>query len=112
MPRRLHRHYGSGHVHFITSSCYHQRPFLGTAARRNLFLTILEQVRLRYSFVGATEVWVVQKGEPARVFPSIPLPPTRFWSPQVMAPLYPGLSFCTVAMPEFPRQNRVLVDGA
>jgi putative transposase len=50
MPRRLHRHYGEGHVHFI-SSCYHQHPFLGTAARRNLFLEILEQVRLRYSFV-------------------------------------------------------------
>jgi len=51
MPRRLHRHYGSGHVHFITSSCYHQRPLLGTGARRNLFLKIMEQVRLRYSFV-------------------------------------------------------------
>jgi putative transposase len=51
MPRRLHRHYGEGHVHFITSSCHHQRPLLGTAARRNLFLEIMEQVRLRYSFV-------------------------------------------------------------
>ena|SRR5579863_9530205 len=51
MPRRLHRHYGEGHVHFITSSCYHQRPLLGTAARRNLFLKIMQQVRLRYSFV-------------------------------------------------------------
>jgi putative transposase len=49
--RRLHRHYGGGHVHFITTSCYHQRPFLGSAARRNLFLEILEQVRLRYGFV-------------------------------------------------------------
>src|SRR6266700_3989518 len=51
MPRRLHRHYGNGHLHFITSSCYHQRPLVGTAARRNLFLKIMEQVRLRYSFV-------------------------------------------------------------
>jgi putative transposase len=51
MPSRLHRHYGNGHLHFITSSCYHQRPLLRTAARRNLFLKILEQVRLRYSFV-------------------------------------------------------------
>ena len=31
MPRRSHRHYGGGHVHFITTSCYHQRPFLGSA---------------------------------------------------------------------------------
>ncbi|PYV83100.1 MAG: hypothetical protein DMG93_09645 [Acidobacteria bacterium] len=51
MPRRLHRHYGSGHCHFIISSCYHQRPRLGTATRQNLFLEILEQVRLRYGFI-------------------------------------------------------------
>jgi putative transposase len=51
MTRRLHRYYGNRHLHFITSSCYHQRPLLGTIARRNLFLEILEQVRLRYSFV-------------------------------------------------------------
>ena len=51
MPRRLHRYYGRGHFHFITSSCYHQRPLLGTAARRNLSLAIMEQVRLRYGFV-------------------------------------------------------------
>jgi putative transposase len=51
MPRRLHRYYGSGYAHFITTSCYHRRPLLGTYARRNLFLTILEQVRLRYRFV-------------------------------------------------------------
>jgi putative transposase len=51
MPRRLHRYYGSGYAHFITSSCYHQRPLLGTAVRRNLFVKILEEVRLRYHFV-------------------------------------------------------------
>jgi putative transposase len=51
MPRRLHRYYGSGYAHFITSSCYHRRPLLDTAARRNLFLEILEQVRVRYHFV-------------------------------------------------------------
>ncbi len=51
MPKRLHRYYGSGHLHFITTSCYHRRPLLGTARRRNLFLKILEQVRVRYSFV-------------------------------------------------------------
>jgi len=51
MPRRLHRHYGTGHLHFITSSCYARRPLLGTPSRRNLFLQILEQTRLRYGFV-------------------------------------------------------------
>ena len=53
MPKRLHRYYGAGYFHFITSSCYHRRPLLGTARRRDLFLKILEQVRLRYGFVVA-----------------------------------------------------------
>jgi putative transposase len=51
MPRRLHRHYGTGHLHFITTSCYRRQPLLATARRRNLLLKILEQVRLRYGFV-------------------------------------------------------------
>lgn len=51
MPRGLHRFYGSGDLHFITSSCYQRRPLLGTADRRDLFLTVLEAVRQRYAFV-------------------------------------------------------------
>ena len=51
MPKRLHRYYGSGHLHFITSGCYQRRPLLDAATRRDMFLTILEQVRLRYGFV-------------------------------------------------------------
>ena len=51
VPERLKRCYGGGYLHFITSSCYHRRPVLGTAARRSLFLEILEQVRRRYGFV-------------------------------------------------------------
>src|SRR5881296_3674495 len=51
MPRRLHRYYGSGYLHFITSSCYQRRPLLNTPRRRTWFLEILEQVRQRYSFV-------------------------------------------------------------
>ncbi len=51
MPKRLKRCYGGGYLHFITSSCYHRRPVLGTASRRSLFLEILEQVRRRYGFV-------------------------------------------------------------
>jgi len=45
------RYYGAGHLHFITCSCYRRQPRLGTARRRDLFLTILEQVRRRYQFV-------------------------------------------------------------
>ena len=51
MPKRLRRCYGGGYLHFITSSCYHRRPILGTAQRRSLFLEVLEQVRRRYRFV-------------------------------------------------------------
>jgi len=45
------RYYGSGDLHFITCSCYRRQALLGTARSRDLFLTVLEQVRRRYQFV-------------------------------------------------------------
>jgi putative transposase len=51
VPTNLHRYYGSGYSHFITTSCYQRRPLLGTAYARDLFLEVLEQVRLRHEFV-------------------------------------------------------------
>ena len=51
MRRNLKRFYGSGDLHFITCSCYQRQPFLGRPSRRDLFLTVLEQVRRRYGFV-------------------------------------------------------------
>lgn len=50
MPNRLHRYYGAGFSHFITTSCYQRLPLLGTARNRDLFLRVLEQVRRRYRF--------------------------------------------------------------
>ncbi len=50
-PKGLKRYYGAGHLHFITCSCYQRKPWLGTDPRRDLFLRLLEQVRLRYRFV-------------------------------------------------------------
>ena len=50
MPTGLKRYYGEGSLHFITSSCYERQPVLGTPARRDLLLTVLEQMRLRYCF--------------------------------------------------------------
>ena len=50
MTRRLYRCYGCGYLHFITFSCYRRLALLGTAARRDLFLSILEQVRRSYRF--------------------------------------------------------------
>ena len=51
MPRNLTRYHGGGDLHFTTCSCYHREALLGSASRRDLFLTVLEQVRERYAFV-------------------------------------------------------------
>ena len=51
MPSRLHRYYGAGYSHFITTSCYQRLPLLGSSRNRDLFLQVLEQVRRRYRFV-------------------------------------------------------------
>jgi len=44
--------FGEGDLQFITCSCYNRQPGLGTAPRRDLFLTVLERVRRRYRFGG------------------------------------------------------------
>src|SRR6266566_9963444 len=51
VPKNLKRYYGSGDLHFITCSCYHRQPLLGTPHLRDLFLKALEQMRTRYRFV-------------------------------------------------------------
>src|SRR5271167_1623757 len=77
MPDGLKRYYGTGHLHFITCSCYDRKPLLDTARRRDLFLNILEQVRQRYRFVVLGYVVMPehfhllmsepQEGDPSRV---------------------------------------------
>jgi putative transposase len=44
------RHYGRGHLHFITFSCYRRLPLLRSIRARNLFVQILSEVRDRYGF--------------------------------------------------------------
>src|SRR5260370_20040560 len=51
MPTGLKRYYGAGHAHFITCGCYHRKPWVDTPARRDLLLTILEEVRQRCRFM-------------------------------------------------------------
>jgi putative transposase len=46
------RFYGAGHLHFITCSCFQRRPLLDTEERRDLYLTVLEEVRKHYRFVA------------------------------------------------------------
>jgi putative transposase len=76
MPQRLHRYYGSGYLHFITTSCYQRRPLLGTAQNRDLFLQVLEQVRRRHHLVVVGYVVMPEHvhlllSEPERGSPSI-----------------------------------------
>ena len=51
MPSGLERWHGGHDLHFITFSCYHRQPLLGSTERRDLFLRVLEQVRQRYRWV-------------------------------------------------------------
>jgi putative transposase len=53
MPRGLKRLHHSGDFHFITFSCYHRLPYLGSAISRDLFEDALEKIRLRFHFVVA-----------------------------------------------------------
>jgi putative transposase len=76
MPKRLHRYYGAGYLHFITTSCYQRKLLLGTARARDLFLEMLEQVRRRFRFVVVGYVVMPEHvhlliGEPERANPSV-----------------------------------------
>ncbi|HEX7286780.1 MAG TPA: transposase [Candidatus Angelobacter sp.] len=51
MPKGLRRIQGGGDRHFITCSCYRRQAFLGSARRRDIFLSILDEVRSKYGFV-------------------------------------------------------------
>ncbi len=71
MPNRLHRYYGVGYLHFVTTSCYRRRPLLGTGRNRDLFLEVLESVRRRYQFVVVGYVVHLLMGESERGNPSV-----------------------------------------
>jgi len=76
MPANLHRYYGAGYLHFITTSCYQRSALLGTSQNRDLFLEVLEQVRRRYRFVVVGYVVMPEHvhllfSEPERSDPSV-----------------------------------------
>jgi len=76
VPKGLQRFYGNGDLHFITASCYHREPLLGTPRRRDLFLKVLEQVRERYQFVVVGYVVMPEHfhlliSEPEKADPSV-----------------------------------------
>ena len=75
MPKQLKRIYGFGHLHFLTFSCYHRLPLLGSAQARNLFVQVLGKVREEYGFKLAGYVVMPEHvhlliSEPARGTPS------------------------------------------
>jgi putative transposase len=49
MPTGLVRYQQTGHLHFITSSCFRHRQLLGTPQARDTFQQILEQTRKKYA---------------------------------------------------------------
>ena len=54
MANKLIRHYGRGHLHFITFTCYRRLPLLRSVRARNVFVKLLGEVRDRcgFSLVG------------------------------------------------------------
>jgi putative transposase len=50
MRTRLRRFYGRGDLHFITFSCRGRLPLLGEAGARNVFVSVLDEVRVRCEF--------------------------------------------------------------
>ncbi len=46
----LTRYQQAGDLHFVTFSCYQQRPYLETPAARSLFEDALERIRKQHSF--------------------------------------------------------------
>ena len=50
MPKNLKRYYGRGDFHFITFSCHERMALLGTESARNLFVSVLSEMRTQYQF--------------------------------------------------------------
>jgi putative transposase len=50
MPFNLVRYQQTGHLHFVTFSCYRRQQHLGMPAARELFERSLEKMRVRYDF--------------------------------------------------------------
>jgi putative transposase len=50
MAHKLIRHYGRGHLHFITFTCYRRLSLLRSVRARNAFVQILGETRDRYGF--------------------------------------------------------------
>jgi len=87
MPWGLKRYYGTGSLHFITWSCYRRKPLLGNPARRDLVLTVLELMRVRYCFAVIGYVVIPEHvhllisepliGDPSKIIQAVKLSVSR-----------------------------------
>jgi putative transposase len=50
MAKSQERVYGKGHLHLITSVCRGKQPLLGVEKHRDLFVRLLEEVRVKFRF--------------------------------------------------------------
>jgi len=42
--------YGKGHLHLVTCPCYRKQPKLGLEKHRNVFVRLLEELRVKFRF--------------------------------------------------------------
>ena len=80
MPWGLERWQGGHDLHFLTFSCYRRQPWLASAARRDLFVKVLEQVRQRYQWVVVGYVVM-----PEHIHLLVSEPPQRMLSTAIQA---------------------------
>jgi putative transposase len=81
LPNKLHRYYGAGYLHFITTSCCRRLPPLQKGEHRDLLLEVIERVRRRYHFVVVGYVIMPEhvhllvsepeRGDPSKVMQAI-----------------------------------------
>jgi len=60
MANNLTSHYGRGHLHFITFTCYRRLPLLRSVRARNVFVKLLGEVRDRFGFSLAGYVVITE----------------------------------------------------
>src|SRR5271154_4930162 len=87
MPWGLKRYSRPGSLHFIPSFCYRRKPLLGNPARRDLVLTVLELMRVRYRFAVSGYVVMPEHvhllisepliGDPSKIIQAVKLSVSR-----------------------------------
>src|SRR5487761_1267349 len=56
MAKIHNRMYGAGHLHLIVCTCYQSQPKLGMEKHRDVFVRLLEEIRVKFRFAVAGDV--------------------------------------------------------